>query len=381
MLSIKDVCDFIKSLYPETDFVPLHEPKFGSKELENVTETIRTTFVSSVGSYVNLFEEMVAKIAGTRYAVATVNGTSALHVALLASGVKANDEVVTQSLTFVATSNAISYIGAHPVFIDVDDDTMGMSANALQNFLKKNVILRNNIAYNKKTNRKITACVPMHTLGFPCKIDQIATLCKEWNIALIEDAAESLGSYYQGKHTGGFGTTGVFSFNGNKIVTCGGGGAIVTNDESLARFAKHITTQAKRVHPWEFDHDQIGYNYRMPNLNAALGCAQLEQLERFVESKRNLSDKYHEFFTGADILYKREQAEARANYWLNTIQFNNREQRDYFLKYANENGVMSRPVWKLMSALPMFEHCQNDGLVTSKFLAERLVNIPSSVQL
>ena len=284
--TFKDLVHFVKQKFPNQDFIPLHAPVFIGNEKKYVLDAIDSTFVSSVGAYVNRFEEMMVDITGAKYAVATVNGTSALHMALILANVQAQDEVLSQALTFVATANSISYIGAKLVFIDVDKDTLGMSPKSLQYFLEAHAEKRSDgITYNKQSGRKISACVPMHTFGLPCRIDEIARICKEWNIFLVEDAAESLGSYYQNKHTGVFGKIGVFSFNGNKTVTCGGGGALITNDEIIAKRAKHLTTQAKVPHKWEFVHDEIGYNYRMPNLNAALACAQLEQLKLFVENK------------------------------------------------------------------------------------------------
>jgi perosamine synthetase len=377
----QEVVDFVKLQYPNKDFIPLHEPMFIGKEREYVMDAIDSTFVSSVGAYVNRFEEMMAEITGAKYAVAIVNGTNALHMALILAGVERDDEVLSQSLTFIATANAISYIAAKPVFIDVDRDTMGMSPEALVSFLEEYAEKREGKTYNKLTGKKISACVPMHTFGFPCKIDEIAAICDEWDIFLVEDAAEALGSYYKGKHAGVFGTIGVFSFNGNKTVTCGGGGALITNDAEIANRAKHLTTQAKVPHKWDFVHDDIGYNYRMPNLNAALACAQLEQLERFVRNKRELATEYQSFFNERGIQFAMEIPDAKANFWLNALLFSNRDERDAFLTYSNANGVMTRPVWELMNRLKMFENCQTDSLTNSIWLADRLVNIPSGVRL
>ena len=377
----KTVVDFIKTKYPNKNFISLHEPVFIGNERKYVIDAIDSTFVSSVGAYVNLFEEMMAKITGAKYAIAIVNGTNALHMALILAGVKREDEVLSQALTFIATANAISYIGANPVFVDVDLETLGMSPTALRNFLTANTIKKKDGTYNKNTGKKIAACVPMHTFGMPCKIDEIAVICAEWNICLVEDAAESLGSYYQGKHTGGFGKVGVFSFNGNKTVTAGGGGALVTNDKEIAKRAKHLTTQAKVPHRWEFVHDEIGYNYRMPNLNAALACAQLEQLDLFVENKRNLAVQYQKLFAKLSISYVSELKEAKANYWLNAILLKDRSERDDFLTYSNDNGVMTRPIWELLNRLPMFTSCETDNLENSSWIADRLVNIPSGVNI
>ena len=376
--TFKDLVHFVKQQFPNQDFIPLHAPVFIGNEKKYVLDAIDSTFVSSVGAYVNRFEEMMVDITGAKYAVATVNGTSALHMALILANVQAQDEVLSQALTFVATANSISYIGAKLVFIDVDKDTLGMSPKSLQYFLEAHAEKRSDgFTYNKQSGRKISACVPMHTFGLPCRIDEIARICKEWNIFLVEDAAESLGSYYQNKHTGVFGNIGVFSFNGNKTVTCGGGGVLVTNDENIAKRAKHLTTQAKVPHKWEFVHDEIGYNYRMPNLNAALACAQLEQLKLFVENKRNLAEKYKALCNDLGLVFVSELENAQANYWLNALILKNIEERNAFLEFTNENGVMTRPVWELMSKLTMFKECQSDSLANSIWLADRVVNIPS----
>jgi len=379
--SFKQVCDFVKLQYPNKEFIPLHAPVFNGNEKAYLIDAIDSTFVSSVGEYVNQFERMMCSITGAEYAIATVNGTNALHMALILAGVIGDDEVISQSLTFIATCNAISYCRANPVFVDVDRDTMGLSPDALEKFLIEYAEIRDDgFTYNKLSNRRIKACVPMHTFGFPCRIDKISTICDTWNITLVEDSAESLGSYYQGKHTGVRGKVGVFSFNGNKTVTCGGGGALITNDPEIAKRAKHLTTQAKVPHKWAFLHDEIGYNYRMPNLNAALACAQLEQLNSFVKNKRALAKIYENFFDASGISFVTEIEEAEANYWLNSIIFDNVEQRNAFLEYSNTNGVMSRPVWELMHKLPMFSNAQKEDLTNSEWLADRLVNIPSSVR-
>ena len=377
MEKFQKVVDFVKEQYPDKDFVSLHEPVFIGNERKYVLDAIDSTFVSSVGAYVNRFEEMMTEITGAKYAIAVVNGTNALHLGLLLAGVEREDEVLSQALTFIATANAISYIGATPVFIDVDKETLGMSPAALSNFLEANAELRVDGSYNKSTGKRIAVCVPMHTFGFPCKIDEIAAICAKWKINLVEDAAESLGSYYKAKHTGVYGKVGIFSFNGNKTVTCGGGGALVTDDEVLAKRAKHLTTQAKVPHKWEFVHDQIGYNYRMPNLNAALACAQLEQLAMFVENKRELASKYITLFNKLSIDFIQEPNDSKSNYWLNAIFLENLAEREDFLAYTNDRGVMTRPVWELMNRLPMFEDCQTDELTNSIWIADRLVNIPS----
>lgn len=376
------IINYIKSLFPNQNFIPLHEPRFIGNEKKYVADAIDSTFVSSVGAYVNRFEEMMQDITGAKYAIATVNGTAALHMALIVAGVKQGDEVLSQDLTFIATANAISYIGAKPVFLDIDRKTLGLSAEKLEAFLQEFGQRSEGATFNSKTGNRIAACVPMHSFGFPCEIDRIVSICQEWNIPLVEDAAESLGSYYKGKHTGNFGLLGTFSFNGNKTVTCGGGGAIVTNDERIAKLAKHLTTQAKTPHAWEFNHDYIGYNYRMPNLNAALACAQLEQLNVFVENKRELAENYKSFFEGMEeIEFVAEGKNAKANYWLNSLLLKSKEERDSFLAEANNNGVMSRPAWTLMHKLPMFQDCLWVDLEVSHWVEDRLVNIPSSVRI
>lgn len=368
---------FVKDKFPNKDFIPLHEPVFVGNEKAYLLDAIDSTFVSSVGEYVNRFERMMCEITGAKYAIAIVNGTNALHMALLLANVKREDEVLSQALTFIATANAISYIGATPVFIDVDKETMGMSPDSLRNFLQTYGEMKDGITYNKKSGKIISACVPMHTLGFPCRIDEIAAICAEWNITLVEDAAESLGSYYKGKHTGVYGKLGVFSFNGNKTVTCGGGGALITDDEALAKRAKHLTTQAKVPHKWEFVHDEIGYNYRMPNLNAALACAQLEQLDLFIENKRELAAEYIKLAEKLGYTFIQEPESSKSNYWLCAVLLNDIEERNEFLTYTNSNGVMTRPLWELMNRLPMFASCQADELVNSIWLIDRVANIPS----
>jgi len=373
---------FIKTLYPDTDYIPLHAPIFVGNERRYVLDAIDSTYVSSVGAYVNKFEEMMCEITGAKYAIAMVNGTNALHMGLLLVDVIQSDEVISQSLTFIATANAISYIGATPVFIDVDKDSMGMSPQSLSDFLMINGEIRSDgFCYNKTSNKRIKACVPMHTFGSPCRIDEIAEICSAYNISLVEDAAESLGSFYKRQHTGVFGKVGIFSFNGNKTVTSGGGGALITDDPQVAKRAKHLSTQAKVFHPWAFIHDEIGYNYRMANLNAALACAQIEQLSLFVEKKRVIAANYQEFSKASGIAFTSEIEDAKSNYWLNCILLETALERDEFLKFANENGVMSRPVWELMHRLPMFKTSQTGDLSNSEWLADRLVNIPSSVKL
>ena len=375
----KDIVRFIRNIYGGRKTIPLHEPCFSGREKIYVSDTIDTGFVSSVGEYVNRFERDIVAFCGAKFAVATMNGTSALHIALKLSGTGNGDEVLTQPLTFVATANAISYTGALPVFIDVDRDTLGLSSEKLADFLKENSVLRKGGAFNRKTGRRISACVPMHTFGHPCRIEEIAAICMKYRIPLFEDAAESIGSLYKGKHTGLFGKAGVLSFNGNKIITTGGGGMIITDDANFAKRAKHITTTAKIPHKWEYVHDETGYNYRLPNINAALGCAQLEQLEGFLRGKRRLAGTYAAYFRTAGIPFVLEPEHARSNYWLNAILLKNRTDRNKFLVHSNSNGVMTRPAWRLMNKLSMYRACQCGDLENASWLEDRIVNIPSSV--
>lgn len=376
------VTDFVHQLFGTEETVPLHAPLFIGNEKKYLNECIDTTFVSSVGKFVDRFEEEIAAYTGAQKAVVCVSGTNALHMAMMLVGVEREDEVLTQALTFIATCNAISYIGAHPVFIDVDMETLGLSPNAVKAWLEKNAELKNGICYNKRTGRRVKACVPMHTFGHPVKIDELVQICNEWHIELVEDAAESIGSLYKGKHTGTFGKVGAISFNGNKTITTGGGGMLLFQDEELGKLAKHLTTQAKVPHRWAFVHDHIGYNYRMPNINAALGCAQLENLERYVENKRETAQIYADFFKNVpDITFFTEPENCRSNYWLNVVMLKDKAAQQEFLEYTNDHGVMTRPVWELMNRLEMFKHCESDGLKNTEWLADRIVNIPSSVRL
>ncbi len=377
-----NIVDFVHQLYNTDGTVPLHAPLFIGNEKKYLNECIDTTFVSSVGKFVDRFEEEVAKYTGAKKAVVCVSGTNALHIAMLLVGVEREDEILTQALTFIATCNAISYIGAHPVFIDVDKETLGLSPKAVRTWLENNAELKNGVCYNKKTGRRIKACIPMHTFGHPVRIDELVTICEEWHLELVEDAAESIGSFYKGQHTGTFGKVSALSFNGNKTITTGGGGMLLFQDEELGKFAKHLTTQAKVPHRWAFVHDHIGYNYRMPNINAALGCAQLENLERYVENKRETAKKYAEFFKNiSDISFFTEPDNSRSNYWLNVLLLENKDAQQKFLEYTNDHGVMTRPVWELMNRLEMFKSCETDGLRNTQWLADRIVNIPSSVRL
>ncbi len=378
---MQKIVDFIKQTFNTQEFIPLHEPRFIGNEKKYLNDCIDSTFVSSVGKYVDTFEKEFARTVGSKYAIATVNGTAALHISLILAEVKRDDEVITQPLTFIATCNAISYIGAKPIFVDVDLDTMGLSPDSLKSFLEENCEIKNNKCINKTTGKTIKACVPMHTFGHPCKIEEIKDICDKWCIALVEDAAESLGSYYKNKHTGRFGKVGAFSFNGNKIITSGGGGVIVTDDEVLAKRAKHITTTAKIPHPYEYVHNEIGYNYRLPNINAALLVAQLEQLEKFLVSKRELAKVYKEFFSTDGIKFIEEPNNSKSNYWLHAVLLNDVNQINEFLDFTNKNGVMTRAIWKLMNELEMFKDCQKTDLKNAKYFEERVVNIPSSVIL
>ena len=376
--SLKSVVDFVRGIYGN-DFIPLHRPIFKGNEKQYLVDCIDSNFVSSVGIRVAEFEKQVAKFTGSQFSIATVNGTAALHISLLTAGVDRDDEVISQALTFIATCNAISYAGAHPVFVDVDLDTMGMSPKALESFLVEHAEKCEGYVRNKSTGRRISACVPMHTFGLPCRIEEIAVICQEWGIALVEDGAESLGSYVRGRHTGTFGLFGTLSFNGNKIVTTGGGGMIITNDEALAKRARHVTTTAKIPHSYEFVHDEIGYNYRLPNLNAALGYAQMEKLPSMLEAKQRVADNYFSFFSSLGVQMAVSLPYCKANNWLNAILLADKGERDNFLSYTNSQGIMTRPIWRLMSKLNMFKHCQRDDLKNSNWLEDRLVNLPSSV--
>jgi len=376
----QDFINFVRKIYNKPKgFIPLHEPTFEGNEKKYLKECIDTTFVSSVGKFVTQFEKMIAEYTGAKYAIATMNGTAALHMALILSGVKQGEEVITQPLTFVATANAISYTGAKSVFVDVDKDTMGLSPEALRKWLEENIEMVNNKPFNKTTNCRVAACIPMHTFGHPCRIDEIKAICKEYHITLIEDAAESLGSTFNGKHTGTFGLFGTLSFNGNKTITTGGGGMLLTNDKELAKKAKHITTTAKQPHKWEYIHDVIGYNYRLTNLAAALGVAQMEQLPDFIKRKRELAKKYEIFFKDSGVEFVSEKKNTEANYWLNALKLKDRKERDEFLEQTNEAGIMTRPAWELMNKLPMFKDCQKGDLSNSEWLADTLVNITSTV--
>ena len=371
---------FVREQYRSNDFIPLHAPVFHGNERQYVVDTIESTFVSSVGAYVDRFERDMVAYTGSPKAVATMNGTAALHIALKLAGVLRGDLVITQPLTFVATCNAIAYCGAEPVFIDVDRHTLGLSPRAMDEWLNSHALMdEDGVCRTRADKMVIRACLPMHTFGHPADLDGLVEVCSRWNIALVEDAAESIGSLYKGRHTGTIGLLGTLSFNGNKIITTGGGGMVLTN-ETLGNRAKHLTTTAKQPHPYEYFHDAIGYNYRLPNLNAALGCAQLEQLEAFIANKRELASQYAKHFSGSDLQFVTEPEACRSNYWLNAVFCDSRQQRDNLLKSTNDAGVMTRPIWALLNRLPAFSHCRQGLLTQAELLEARVVNLPSSVR-
>ncbi|MFC8685121.1 LegC family aminotransferase [Brevibacillus porteri] len=369
---------------PEKDFVALHEPNFQGNEWAYVKECLDTGWVSSVGKYVDKFEEMLKEFTGTKRAVAVVNGTAALHICLKLVGVERDDEVMIPALSFIATANAVAYCGAIPHFVDSSEETLGLDPVKLDEYLQEIAVVRDHGCYNKQTGRRIKAVVPMHTFGHPVDLDKLVDICQRYHLELVEDAAESLGSYYKGRHTGNWGRVSALSFNGNKIMTTGGGGAIITNDESLGQLAKHLTTTAKQPHAWEFVHDQIGYNYRMPNINAALGCAQLEQLPAFLARKRALAHVYQERFSDVEgVSFITEPNFGTSNYWLNAIRLKPEwsHLRDDILRLTNEHGLMTRPVWRLLSSLPMYEQAPRMDLTVALNLESSIVNIPSSSNL
>jgi perosamine synthetase len=361
----------------------LHEPEFAGNEWNYVRDTIDTGWVSSAGSYVDRFEEMLAERIGVARVVATANGTAALHLALLMAGVAPGDEVLIPALTFVATANAVVYCGAVPHFVDVSEQTLGIDPQRLALYLDRIGERVDGQLVNRNTGRPMRAVLPMHTFGHPVDLDPLIDVCDRFGIALVEDAAESIGSYYKGRHTGGIGRIGALSFNGNKTVTTGGGGAVITNDGPLGARAKHLSTQAKVPHRWEYIHDAVGFNYRLPNLNAALGCAQLEQLDGFLRDKRRLAERYAEAFASIPgVRFFVEPPFARSNYWLNAILLDEPvlAQRDAVLSATNEAGLMTRPVWRLMHRLPMYADAPRDSLAVSEALEARLVSIPSSAR-
>lgn len=380
-MEYSEFTDFVREVFAQKEgMIILHDPRFIGNERKYLMDAMDSNFVSSVGEYVGKFEQAICDYTGSKFAVAAVNGTSALHICLLLAGVRPEEEVITQPVSFIATCNAISYTGAKPVFVDVDKHTMGMSAEKLEDFLKENARKgADGYTYNNKTGKRFAAVVPMHTFGHPCDLEGLLEVCERYNITLVEDAAESIGSLYKGKHTGVFGKLAALSFNGNKVITTGGGGMILTQDEKLAKLAKHITTTAKVPHRWEYNHDYTAYNYRLTNLAAALGLGQIEQCDFFIEQKRKLTDKYKAFFAGKDIEFFTEPENCRSNYWLNAVILKNREERDAFLTYTNDNGVMTRPIWVLNNKLDMYKGCQCGDLSNAQWLEDRVINIPSTV--
>ena len=379
-MNANEVIAFIKKLY-NADSVQLHAPVFIGNEKKYLAECIDTSYVSSVGAFVDRFEKDMADYTGAKRAVVCVNGTNGIAIALKLAGVEMNDEIITQPLTFIATTNAISYCYAHPVFLDVDKDTMGLSPVKMAEWLKEHAHIKNNECFNKQTGRRIKACLPMHTFGHPVKLDELVEVCNNWKLELVEDAAESIGSFYRGRHTGTFGKIGVISFNGNKTITTGGGGMLLFQDEKLGAYAKHLTTQAKIPHRWEFKHDAIGYNYRMPNINAALGCAQLENIAVFLKNKRETAMQYKAFFNGSDITFFDEPKDTQSNFWLNAVVCENQARQQELLTATNDAGVMTRPIWELMNHLSIFKDCECGDLTNAEWFAERIVNIPSGVRL
>ncbi len=381
-MNLQATVDFIKKLYQTDEFIPLHAPVFAGNEKLYLNECIDSTFVSYVGRFVSLFEEKTAEFTGAKHAVACVNGTAALHIALMLAGVKEGDEVICPALTFVATANAISYCRAFPLFADSEINTLGLDPMKLGEWLEKNSEMRSDgFCYNRSNGRRISVCVPMHTFGHAVRMDELMEVCNRFNITVIEDAAESLGTYYKGKHTGTFGKMGILSYNGNKTITTGGGGMILTDDETLAARARHISTTAKVPHRWEFVHDETGYNYRMTNVSAAIGLAQMERISDYLGSKRETAAAYAKFFEGSDIQFFAERDFCTSNYWLNVVLLTDRNAREEFLKFTNDHAVMTRPIWTLMNRLDMFDSCSKMDLSGAEWLEDRVVNIPSSIRL
>lgn len=373
--------EFVRELYRTNDFIPLHAPSFNGNEGSYVMEAIDSTFVSSIGKFVDDFEARIEAYTSAPKAIATVNGTAALHTALYAAGVIRGDVVITQALTFVATCNALYHMGVKPAFVDVSPTSLGLCPKALEMFLEEYAILKEGGSLLKETGQRIKAVVPMHTFGHPVELDELAAVCQKWNLTLIEDAAESLGSLYKGRHTGTIGEFGAISFNGNKIITTGGGGMVLCSSKDDGDMVKHITTTSKVPHSYEFFHDEPGFNYRMPNLNAALGCAQMEVLDKYLVSKRNLAEQYEAFFKTSGVDFFREPAYARSNYWLNAVVCEDEDQKFEILDKTNAAGVMTRPVWRLMNTLPMYQRAPRGDLSQAEYLSERIVNLPSSVNL
>lgn len=374
----EEVIDYIRSRFPNKTTISLHEPVFKGNEIAYLKECIDSTYVSYHGSFVNKFEESLKDFTGAQYCSAILNGTNAIHLSLVALGIDNTYEIITQGLSFVATANAISYTGASPIFLDINKSNLGLHIGALETFLSNNVEIREGVPINTNTGKKIGACIPVHVFGHSCSILEIVECCDKYGIPVIEDTAEALGSFNAGKHLGTFGRLGVLSFNGNKIVTTGGGGAVITNDEELAKNIFHLSTTAKLKHPWEYRHDKVGYNYRMPNVNAAIGLAQMEKIELMLGSKRKLANDYREFFESVDIEFIEEPNDTKSNYWLNAILLENLESRNRFLQNCHDHGILCRPAWDILTDLPMYKNCYSDGLENAKFIIEKLVNIPSS---
>lgn len=371
------IVEFVRDTFKTDEFIPLHAPVFNGNEKQYVSETIDSTFVSSVGKFVDDFEHRLEAFTHSAKAVAVVNGTAALHTALYMAGVRSGDMVITQALTFVATCNALHHMGADPVFVDVSPVSLGLCPVALEKYLEDHTELKNGRCVDKQSGQRIAAVVPMHTFGHPVQLDELMSVCDRWCIPLVEDAAESLGSFYKGKHTGTFSDYSALSFNGNKIITTGGGGAVLCRTEELGQKTKHITTTAKVPHPYEFYHDEAAFNYRMPNLNAALGCAQLESLESYLQQKRKLATQYQSLFQNSEYAFVKEPEYATSNYWLNAVLCADEQARNELLKVTNEAGVMTRPIWKLMPRLPMYAACKRGDLSVSEKLEATLVNLPS----
>ena len=381
---LNNVLEKLQTVLPAERFLPLHEPLFRGNENKYVKECIDTGWVSSVGKFVDRFEEDLAAYTGVKRAVAVANGTSALHICLILAGVKPEDEVLIPALTFIATANAVVYCQAVPHFVDSCHETLGLDPDKLASYLSEIAEVKNGSCYNRQTGRRISAVVPMHTFGHPVDMDKVNALAEKYHLVVVEDCAESIGSFYKGKHTGNFGLVSAMSFNGNKTITTGGGGAVLTNDEELGKLAKHLTTQAKIPHKWEFRHDMLGYNYRMPNINAALGCAQLEELPEFLAKKRALSEKYRQAFENNEVVdFFVEPEFARSNYWFNALILKPEiaNLRDNLLALLNDNNVMSRPIWNLMYTLEMYKDCPRMDCSVAEDIGRRLVNIPSSVVL
>lgn len=378
----REIVEFIKKQFGNKEFIPLHEPVFAGNEKKYLNECIDSTFVSYIGKFVGEFENSIQEFTGAKFAIATSNGTVALHSALLLAGVKENDEVLMPALTFVATANAVSYCRAHSLFVDTSKKTLGIDVDKLEEFLSDIAEIRDDgYCYNKRSGRRIASIIAMHTFGHPVEMDKLNAVADKFNIIVLEDAAESIGSKYKDAHTGTLSKIGILSFNGNKTITTGGGGMIVTNDENIAKRARHITTTAKLPHRWEYVHDEVGFNYRMSNINAAIGVAQMEVLDNVVRSKRELAEQYKDFFQNTPVEFFTEAENCYSNYWLNVIFMKNRIDRDEFLKFSNDSGVMTRPSWTLLNKLRMYAECETMNLEGANWLEDRIVSLPSSPRI